>query len=214
MKNAFLKLMLLTHRQNQTINDYLRFIEICAKAGISSVQLREKQLQGTALLHFAEALKKVLDPLHIPLIINDHLELAQTLNADGLHLGQSDGCVKAARKTLGPNKIIGLSIDSEEQLEEANDLPIDYVGVGAIFPSRSKTNVARYWGLSGLHALSRRSKHPIIAIGGIDETNAQSVLSCKANGLAVIAALHDSINPKLSTENLRRLIDTEVSYVT
>ena len=205
----FYKLMLVTNRQNTPLADYLQFIKHCAHAGITAVQLREKNQTPAFLLMFAEALKAILDPLKIPLIINDSLELALNANAHGVHLGQSDGCPSIARQCLGHDKIIGISIDSIEDLTKANHLPIDYVGIGAIFTSPTKKNVTTTWGLKGLQQLSSQSKHPIIAIGGINVLNAKEVLLSGADGIAVISALHDTDNPIKVTENLRHIIDKE-----
>jgi thiamine-phosphate pyrophosphorylase len=202
----FYKLMLVTNRQKTPIDDYLEFIKTCSKAGITSVQLREKNQTPEALLEFGKKLKHILDPLQIPLIVNDNIELALKLNASGVHLGQTDGDPELARALLGPNKIIGVSIDTEENLIRANQLPIDYVGIGAIFPTANKHNVATIWGTQGLSQLSSRSKHPIIGIGGINESNAAEILSSGACGIAVIGALHDAEDPTITTQNLRHII--------
>ncbi len=154
-----------------------------------------------------QQLKRILSPLRIPLIVNDHLELAIALDADGLHLGQTDGDPALARRRLGPNKLMGVSIDSEENLMHANTLLIDYVGIGALFATASKPNVTTLWGLDGLQQLAPKAKHPIIGIGGINEDNAAQVLSSGAHGIAVIGALHDAQNPRDTTQQLRRIID-------
>lgn len=204
----FYKLMLVTNRQQTPIDDYLQFIKTCAHAGITSVQLREKNQAPEALLEFGEKLKHILDPLQIPLIVNDDIELALMLNASGVHLGQTDGNPERARALLGPDKIIGVSIDTEDNLMRANQLPIDYVGIGAIFPTSNKNNVATIWGVHGLSQLAPHSKHPIIGIGGINESNAPEVLASGACGIAVIGALHDAEDATLTTHNLRHIIDS------
>ena len=207
MNQEFYKLMLVTNRQDMPFADYLQFIRQCANAGITSVQLREKQQTQAFLLMFGQELKSILDPLNIPLIINDDLELALELDAGGVHLGQTDGCPTEARKRLGPNKIIGVSIDSEANLMSANNSPLDYVGIGAIFATANKQKVATVWGLNGLQQLSLNSKHRIIGIGGINEYNAATVLSSGACGIAVIGALHDAENPSQMTHRLRYIIE-------
>ena len=213
LSNEFYKLMLVTNRQQMPLDDYLPFIKTCASAGITSVQLREKHQTREALLSFGEKLKAILDPLHIPLIINDDIELALQLNASGVHLGQTDGDPELARKRLGPDKIIGVSIDTENNLFKANQLPIDYVGIGAIYPTTNKSNVTTIWGTCGLKQLSRESKHPIIGIGGINADNASEVLSSGACGTAVIAALHDADVAHLATQHLRHIIDKGKHHV-
>ncbi len=210
--NFFYKLMLVTDRKQMPLDDYLRFIKSCASGGITSVQLREKHLSTQACLSFGQKLKEILDPLNIPLIVNDNIELALQLNASGVHLGQTDGDPELARKQLGPDKIIGVSIDTEDNLIKANHLPIDYVGIGAIFPTTSKSNITTVWGTSGLNALSHQSKHPIIGIGGINENNAIEVLTSGAQGIAVIAAIHEAKDPFFTIQNLRHLIDNKGNY--
>ena len=191
------------------LTNYLQFINTCASSGITAVQLREKQQTREFLFIFGQKLKGILDPLNIPLIINDDLELALELDAGGVHLGQTDGCPKMARTLLGPDKIIGVSIDSEADLIRANNMPIDYVGIGAIYSTTNKQNVATIWGTDGLQQLSTKSRHPIIGIGGINEDNAADVLSSGACGIAVIGALHDAKDPRQITHQLRWLIDKE-----
>lgn len=207
MKDACYKLILVTHRQEIPVPDYLQFIKICAQAGVSAVQLRAKQESYDALLSFGKKLKKVLEPFHIPLIINDHLDLAIALDAEGLHLGQSDGSPQAARQGLGSVKTIGLSIETEEQLLKARNQPVDYLGIGAIFPTANKQDVARVWGLKALAKIASQSPHPLVAIGGIDENNAADVMSTGVQGLAVIGAIHQSLNPALTIKNLLGIID-------
>ncbi len=203
----FYKLMLLTNRQQTPLADYLQFIRTCASSGITAVQLREKKQPIDYLLAFGQQLKSILDPLNIPLIVNDDIELALELNASGVHLGQSDGDARKARQILGPNKMIGVSIDSEENLISANDLPIDYVGIGAIYKTANKHNVTTIWGIKRLQQIAAHSKHPIVGIGGIDIHNAADVVLSGAEGIAVIGALHDTCDPSLVTQQLRNIID-------
>ena len=205
MNHAFLRLTLVTNQQTTPLNDYVQFIHLCAKAGITAVQLRDKTSSFQECLAFGHALKTILASFSIPLIINDNIDLAVALDADGVHLGQTDGCPIEARHRLGSQKIIGVSIDSMDNLFAANEQPIDYVGIGAIFPTDNKPNVSTIWGLEGLSHLSSLSKHPVIAIGGINESNAEGVMRSGADGIAVIGAIHDSHCP---TETVRTLHST------
>lgn len=208
MTSSFYTLMLLTNQQDIPLKDYLAFITACATAGVTSVQLREKRKTRQERLLFGQHLKACLDPLHIPLLINDDIDLAVALDASGVHLGQTDGDPRHAREVLGPHKYIGLSIDNESQLLQANPLPIDYVGIGAIFPTANKSNITTLWGLSGLEHIAPKSHHPIVAIGGITAHHIPQVMSSGASGIAVIGALHDTKHPKQTTQHLRQLIDT------
>lgn len=208
MNNAFYKLMLVTNCKTSPVDSYLNFIKQCAQSGITSVQLREKEQKYDYLLAFGRQLASILAPFNIPLIINDNINLALELNAAGVHLGQTDGDPVIARKLLGPDKIIGVSIDSAENLHHANAAPINYVGIGAIFPTMNKQNVITTWGIAGLKELAPQSKHPIIGIGGIHTGNAKEVISSGAAGIAVIDALHHAHDAKLTAQQLRHIIDT------
>lgn len=210
MKNIFYKLTLVTNKKNTPLNKYLKFIRECAESGITAVQLREKNLQFSELLDFGKQLQEILSPYGIPLIINDNVELALELDAEGVHLGQSDGSILKARELLGSNKIIGITIDTIEQLHVANSLPIDYIGVGAIFATNNKSNITTVWGCEGLKHLAGLTTHPIIAIGGIDQDNVSQVMKSGAQGIAAIGAFHDTENPIISTQKLRKMI--EASY--
>ena len=209
MKTSFLKLMLITHRGNTPLDEYLSFVTACAASGITSVQLREKHLSPIDLLEFGKRLQETLRPFSIPLIINDHPDLALALDAEGVHLGQTDGDVRAARQLLGQDKRIGLTIGSLDQLHAANALPVDYVGLSAIFPTQNKANVPTPWGCEGLKHLAALSTHPIIAVGGITTANAHDVMRAGVEGIAAIGAFHDADDPARTTQALRAIIDGE-----
>lgn len=208
MNTDFYKLMLVTHRQDASISQYLDFIKLCINSGVTSVQLREKNTDAEFKLKFAMQLKNLLDSCAIPLIINDDVELALKIDADGIHLGQSDTSVEVARKMLGTHKYIGLSIETEHELEKANTYDLNYVAASAIFPSQHKTNLKTIWGISGLDILCKQSKHPVIGIGGINQDNLAQVMQAGADGVAVIGALHQAQNPTELTKVLRKIIDS------
>lgn len=211
----FFKLMLVTNQYNtlqykNNVNHYLHLITQCAHAGITSVQLREKNLDYANLFNLGKALQNILSPLGIPLIINDNVDLALALDADGVHLGQTDGCVLDARQRLGKDKIIGLSIDNldymKKQIETANSLPIDYIGVGAIFPTQTKQDIKHIWGVKNLKKAAALSKHPIVAIGGIQLSNTREIMQSGAKGVAAISIFHDNTAAE-TTKNLREIIE-------
>lgn len=206
MQDPVYKLMLVTNREQTPVPQYLKFIEQCAQSGITSVQLREKNATADFILDFGQQLKNLLDPLHIPLIINDDLALALKLDASGLHLGQSDGSVLFAREKMGPEKYLGLSIETENELQLANQYPLDYVAASAVFPSQHKSNLKTLWGLEGLRRLASFSRHPLIGIGGIDLHNIKSTFLAGAKGAAVIGALHQAADPAEITKQLRLLM--------
>jgi thiamine-phosphate pyrophosphorylase len=203
------KLMLVTHRQERSLGFYLDFIEACVCGGVTSVQLREKNLRGQELLHFGHGLMERLAPYHIPLIVNDDLELATHLGAAGLHLGQKDLANHPHPLPLGPLTHFGLTVDTLDQLHVANSRhDLTYIGVGAIFPSPTKKDVTTVWGIDGLRAIAQATTHPLVAIGGITLETAPAVMAAGATGLALISALHEAKNPEAMTRAFRKIIDT------
>ncbi|CAM0117806.1 thiamine phosphate synthase [Rhabdochlamydiaceae symbiont of Dictyostelium giganteum] len=211
MKDHCPRLMLITNKGGSSTSSYLELIESYVKSGVTSVQLREKSLSKEELLSFGTSLKNLLDLYHIPLIINDHIDLCLKLNASGVHLGQSDEEILRARAILGPDKIIGLSVNTVVQVKEANLLPLSYIGVGAIFPTISKLNVETIWGLKGLREVAAIALHPIVALGGINESNAHSVICSGAFGIAAIRAFHHTVSPHQTATQLMNNIHGEKS---
>ncbi len=198
-----LKFCLVTDINNTSMIEYKHLIQESVRGGITMVQLREKTAAISDMKYKALELQSILKPLGIPLIINDSVELAVEINADGVHLGQQDMDIASARKILGPNKIIGLSIESMEELYSANrQQGISYVAASAIFPTKTKPECKKIWGLPGLQSLVSESKYPVIAIGGINADNAGDVFNMGAHGIAVIGAIHNAPDPYIATQEL------------
>jgi thiamine-phosphate pyrophosphorylase len=205
-----LKLCLITHLQNQSFNSYKNFILKAIQGGITSVQLREKTSDLTKFRILALQLKSILQPSNTPLIINDQVDIAKEVDADGVHLGQSDLSPDVARKIVGPSKLIGLSVESFTELEMANQLTsINYIAASAVFPSKNKSNCKMVWGLDGLQQITKLSKHPVVAVGGINSSNIGSVIDNGAFGAAVIGAIHGH-NPKNAAAEL--IVEIENSF--
>lgn len=160
------------------------------------VQLREKTADTRTFLERALALKEALRGTGIPLIINDRVDIALAVDADGVHLGQSDMPVNVARQLLGPDKIIGLSVESLEQIEEANQLDIQYIGVSPIFSTPTKTDTKQPFGLEGARQAVKLSKHPTIGIGGINASNITAVRATGLDGVAVVSAIMSATDPQ------------------
>lgn len=213
MLKSTLKLCLVTHQQHHSLDNYEQFIRHAVHGGVTIVQLRNKGEPGV-VRELAMTLTGLLRPLNVPLIINDDVDFAKEVDADGVHLGQSDCPPEEARRILGTEKIIGLSIETLEQLEQANQLScIDYIGASAVFPSKTKTDCKTIWGLEGLKQIVSRSKHPVVAIGGINIGNAQEVMKAGASGIAVVSAIHDQKKPDLAAMQLIREINKGEQYV-
>ena len=196
-----LKLCLVTERYDN------RFIEDAISGGVTLIQYRDKTKSFDEKLHAALSLKVLLEPYGIPLLINDNIELAKMVNAEGVHLGQLDRSPEMAREILGPDKIIGLSIENLEQLNTANQLKsINYVAASALFPTPSKTNCQKYWGLDGLKDFVSRSTYPVITIGGIHVGNVYDVMQCGVVGVAVISAIQSQPHPEYAAKQLMQEI--------
>lgn len=158
--------------------------------GASLVQLREKHLSPNEFFRQAEEASQVCRRLGVKVIVNDRVDIAVAIKADGVHLGQDDLPPAAARRLLGKESIIGLSTHSVEQAREAARVPLDYVAVGPIFATATKQNPDPPIGLEGLAVVRRIvGTVPLIAIGGITLTDAATVLAAGADAVALISAL-------------------------
>ncbi|MCR9309284.1 MULTISPECIES: thiamine phosphate synthase [Vibrio] len=177
------------------------------EGGVTMVQVREKHGDVRAFIERAQAVKTILEGTGVPLIINDRVDVALAVDADGVHLGQSDIPATIARELIGPNKILGLSIENEEQLAEADSLPIDYIGLSAIFVTPTKNNTKKHWGIEGLKMALNSTSLPIVAIGGINETNIPALSATGVHGLALVSAICHAENPTKAAEYLLSLMD-------
>jgi len=182
---------------------------ICAalRGGVTAVQLREKDCATREFIDLARSLKAILAPAGVPLIVNDRVDVALAACADGVHIGQSDMEYRDARRLLGPDAIIGLSVETPEQAGHAASLDIDYLGVGPIFPTPTKSDAAPAWGIEALAALRSASRHALVAIGGIYRENAAEVIRAGADGIAVVSAICAAEDPEQAARDLRAEIN-------
>ncbi len=178
-----------------------------ARAGVSCVQLREKHADTRLFLTKALDLVSILGPLNIPLIINDRVDIALAVKAAGVHLGQSDMPYAHARRLMGPDAIIGLSVETWEDVEDAQELDVDYLGVSPVFSTPTKTDTKTPWGLDGLERIRHFSRHPLVAIGGINESNAQDTIHAGADGIAVVSAICSATDAFEATLQLVRIFE-------
>ncbi|ELC3155044.1 thiamine phosphate synthase [Vibrio harveyi] len=202
--NAY-RLYLVTDDQ-QDLATLKRVVRKAVEGGVTMVQVREKHGDVRAFIERAQAVKDILKDTDVPLIVNDRVDVALAVDADGVHLGQSDMPAIIARELIGPNKILGLSIENEEQLAEADSLPIDYIGLSAIFATPTKTNTKKHWGIDGLKMALETTSLPIVAIGGINESNIPQLSATGVHGLALISAICHADDPKAASEYLLGLI--------
>lgn len=178
--------------------------------GASYVQLREKNLSTRDFVAEARAIKELLKPFKVPLIINDRLDVALAVDADGVHIGQDDMPYALARRMMGSKAIIGLSVETWQDVEESEKLDVDYIGVSPVFATPTKTDTKGEWGLAGIAKIKKFSRHPIVAIGGINEANAAQVLRAGADCLAVVSAICAAENPEAAARKLSGIIETVI----
>ncbi|TOO70859.1 thiamine phosphate synthase [Vibrio parahaemolyticus] len=203
--NAY-RLYLVTDDQ-QDLPTLKHVVRKAVEGGVTMVQVREKHGDVREFIERAQAVKTILEGTGVPLIINDRVDVALAVDADGVHLGQSDMPATIARELIGPNKILGLSIENEEQLAEADSLPIDYIGLSAIFVTPTKTNTKKHWGIDGLKMALETTSLPIVAIGGINESNIPQLSATGVHGLALVSAICHAENPTKAAEYLLSLMD-------
>ena len=166
------------------------------RGGVTLVQLRDKQASDGEMIDQARRLKAALAGSGVPLIINDRLNVALESGADGLHVGQDDGDVAAARAALGEEAILGLSVQTPEQMARVDAERLDYLGLGAVFATSSKRSRTRPLGFEGLARLAATSPLPAVAIGGLRAEHAAAVHEAGAQGLAVISAICGQPDPE------------------
>jgi thiamine-phosphate pyrophosphorylase len=177
------------------------------QGGVSCVQLREKDLPARDFIGEAMAVKRILVPFHVPLIINDRVDVALACGADGIHLGRQDMPYAMARKLMGDQAIIGLSVETWEDVEAVEKLDVNYIGVSPVFATPTKTDTKEPWGLAGLKKIKAFSRHPLVAIGGINASNAQAVAEAGADCLAVVSAVCSADDPAAAAIILKNIMD-------
>ena len=177
--------------------DLYTVVEDALKGGITLFQFREKgkgALEGKEKLELAIKLKNLCKKYNVPFIVNDDIELALKIDADGVHVGQDDLGVDEIRKLM-PNKIIGLSIGNEEELKQSKVEYVDYVGVGPVYVTQSKDDAGGAIGYEGLELMRRfLPQMPLVAIGGIQTQHIKDVMKTNVDGVSIISAISYSEN--------------------
>ncbi|MGV8059598.1 MAG: thiamine phosphate synthase [Smithellaceae bacterium] len=181
------------------------------KGGVSCVQLREKDISTRLFVSEAQRIKKLLEPYKVPLIINDRLDVALACGANGVHIGQDDMPYAIARKLLGQKAIIGLSVETWEDVEESQKLDVNYIGVSPVFATPTKTDTKGVWGLAGVAKIKAFSRHPLVAIGGLNESNIRETIAAGADCIAVVSAICAAPDPETAARKLTGIIDAGLS---
>lgn len=178
------------------------------RGGAACVQLREKDLSTRAFVGEARRIRQILAPFKVPLIINDRLDVALSAGAEGIHVGQEDMPYADARRWMGPNAIVGLSVETWENVEEAEKLDVTYLGVSPVFPTPTKTDTKTPWGVEGVVRIRAFSRHSLVAIGGLNAANSRQVVQAGADGVAVVSALCAATDPCAAARELATIIRT------
>ena len=198
-------LYLVTDRGLCGPKDLIDVILKALQGGVACVQLREKEVSTRFFVEEAQKIKALMAPFKAPLIINDRIDVALAVGADGVHIGQADMPYAVARKLMGKRAIIGLSVETWEDVERAQYLDVDYLGVSPVFETPTKTDTKGSWGLEGLSKIKAYSRHPLVAIGGLNASNAADAVRAGADCIAVVSAICSAFDP---LEAARELHDT------
>ena len=207
-QNINLSLYLVTDRELSLGRSLEDVVMEAVEGGVTVVQLREKDASTGEFVSLAGRLMELLKPHGIPLIINDRVDVALAVDADGVHIGQSDMPYDIARKLLGPDKIIGLSVENFEDIEVANGLDVDYVGISPVYGTPTKTDTAEPFGLEGLRKAVELSVHPTVAIGGMNASTVAEVMATGTDGVAVVSAICSAENVRKAASELRAMVET------
>jgi thiamine-phosphate pyrophosphorylase len=186
--------------------DLVPLVREAVLGGVTVVQLRAKNLGTRDFLELALRMSAALKKKSVPLIINDRTDIALACGAEGVHLGQDDMPLPDARRLLGPDKVIGISVNTINEAAEAERLGADYLGLGPIYGTSTKQTVLPVLGPEGIQRVKRHIGIPIIAIGGINAANAGAVKKAGADGIAVVSAILSAKDARQATAELKNIL--------
>jgi thiamine-phosphate pyrophosphorylase len=184
----------------------LEVLDAAIRGGATAVQLREKSANIRRMLELGRALRELAGEARVPLIVNDRVDIALAIEADGVHVGQDDMPAELARRLLGPDRILGVSAGTVDEAVRAERDGADYLGVGDVFGTGSKRDAGGPIGLEGLARIARAVSIPVVAIGGITVDNAGDAIEAGAVGVASISAVFGSPEPEVAARRLRARI--------
>ena len=182
-------------------------LQAALRGGVTVVQYREKDASARQMVEQALELRELCRAHGVPFIVNDRVDVALAVDADGVHVGQDDLPAAFARKLIGPDKILGVSAENVEQALAAIAAGADYLGVGAIFSTATKADAGEPIGIPGLIKIARASTIPIVGIAGINASNAGSVIRAGAAGVAVVSAIVGAEDVEPAARELRRVVN-------
>ncbi len=205
MKKLDLSLYLVTDRSLMSTKTLEEAVEQAIEGGCTVVQLREKTAPSREFYETALSIKKITDAFGVPLIINDRMDIALAVDADGLHLGQGDLPITIARKLMGESRIIGISASSLAEAEQAQCDGADYLGVGAMYKTGTKTDAADV-SMEELCAIRRSVDIPIVVIGGINKSTLPNFYGSGIDGISVVSAIISQPDVKAAAIELKQMI--------
>lgn len=191
---------------NLTKKNILEDIEAAVRSGVKIIQYREKEKDTKYMIEEATKIKEVCKENNTLFLINDRVDVALAVDADGVHLGREDMPYNIARRLLGKQKIIGLTIHNLEEAIEAENIGADYIGVSPIFETKTKPDAGKPSGLQLLIDLKENIKIPYVAIGGINEYNIKNVLDTGTRAVAIISTIITKDNVEKECKKFRRII--------
>lgn len=206
MKKLDLSLYLVTDKSDD-VEKFLKTIEEAIKGGVSVVQIREKTAETLDFYNLALKVKEITKKYNVPLIINDRVDIALAIDADGVHVGQSDMPCDVTRKLIGEKKILGISAATVEEAKKAEADGADYIGTGAVFPTATKDD-AESVTKKELIEIVKSIDIPVVAIGGINIENAAELKDTGIAGLSVVSAIMSADNPKKASEKLLNIFNS------
>lgn len=201
MKTDIYTLYLVTDRFDYTDDEFFSIIEEACQAGVTLVQLREKKATTNRFFHLAQKVKTITDKYDVPLIINDRVDICLAVDAAGVHIGDDELPIDVARSLIGPNKLLGVSADTLERANEAQQLGVDYLGIGAVFPSSTKSDCETV-SLDTVRQINDRSALPSVAIGGINQDNIIQLEKTGITGISLVSAIMQADNVSETTGQL------------
>jgi thiamine-phosphate pyrophosphorylase len=206
LQNTDYSLYLVTDRGLARGRNTLEIVKAAVDGGATVVQLREKDCSTREFIEQAFAIKNFLKARKVPLIINDRLDIAQAVEADGVHLGQTDMPLYMAKDILGDSMLIGISAESLEDAVAAEKGGADYLGVSPIYATPTKTDTAPPLGLAGLRKIRKAVRLPLVGIGGLNKENSADVIRSGADGVAVVSAIVAADDPEAAASALKQVI--------
>ncbi len=186
----------------------LEVVKAAISGGVTVVQYREKNASTRQMIEEANQLRALCKRYAIPFIVNDRVDVALAANADGVHVGQEDMPAALARRLVGPGRLVGVSVENIDQARQAQADGADYVGASPIFATPTKPDAPAPIGIESLRELARLCQIPVVAIGGINRSNAAGVLQAGATGIAVVSTIVSAEDVERAARELKHIIET------